>query len=446
MAKKKRDLWNYDDPVYEEAEIRANRFNFTFVGALIILDLMIFGLNLLGIFTISLEIMLPAFIISIVLFAVPLIVWLFYDVILKKPRTLLKWKECKYLIYVPVYFALMIVDIMLSQHAVMLIVIPPLMAAQYRFIRRDWFLIVITTVITIPLIMYGSYIFGLADRNLLKDIAEEDLTNISVRLQSLTPKRIGDLFLHHCMPRILAIAAIDFLMAAIVQRNVAMLDRQAALNKEVYEQSEKNSRLQTAVIEDLASVIETRDIGTGEHVRRTKKYVSIICNRLSKEEKYKDILTKETIDKIINAAPMHDIGKIAVSDTILLKPGKLTKEEFAAMQVHTTKGGEMVKTFFESFDDNSFYREAYNIAMYHHEKWDGSGYPENLKGEQIPLAARIMAIADVFDALVSPRVYKEPIPAEEAFQIIIDEAGTHFDPDLVKVLITIKDEIIEASK
>ena len=141
-----------------------------------------------------------------------------------------------------------------------------------------------------------------------------------------------------------------------------------------------------------------------------------------------------------------DIGKIAVSDTILLKPGKLTDEEFDKMKVHSVKGGEMVKNFFKTFDDHDFYEEAYAIATYHHEKWDGSGYPDGLKGEEIPLAARIMAIADVFDALVSKRVYKEPIPAEEAFDVIVKEAGHHFDPEMINIIKTIKDEFIEASK
>ena len=446
MNKVKKDYWHYSDPVYQEAEIKANRFNFTFTGALIILDILIFILSLLGVFSAPLALVIPACIIAASLFISPLLVWLIFDKFVKYKYSLLQWKQCKYLIYVPVYFALLIVDIMLSQHAVLLIVIPPLMAAQYRFIRRDWWLIFITTVITIPIIIYGSFLFGLADYNLLKTVNVEEVNSISERFNLFTAKRALDLFLQHCLPRIFAIIAIDFLMATLVQRNVNMLRKQVELNKEVNEQVEKHARLQSAVIEELASVIETRDLGTGEHVRRTKLYVALICKRLAEEDKYKDLLTPETINKIVTAAPMHDIGKIAVSDTILLKPGKLTDEEFDKMKVHSVKGGEMVKNFFKTFDDHDFYEEAYAIATYHHEKWDGSGYPDGLKGEEIPLAARIMAIADVFDALVSKRVYKEPIPAEEAFDVIVGEAGHHFDPEMIKAIITIKDEFINASK
>lgn len=372
---------------------------------------------------------------------------LVHDYVLKRPITIRKWKEFKYVIYVPIYFGLLSIDIALSYQTILLIVIPPLMAAQYRFIKRDWYIILFTTIATIPIIIYGSFVFGIADYNLLKDIpSTEQALDINYRLSLLTSSRIGSLFLHHCMPRILSISAIDFLIAAIIQRNNYMLKKQRDLSLEVKESIEKQNKIQSAVIEELASVIETRDVNTGEHVRRTKQYVTILCNNLAKEDKYKDILTEELINKIISAAPLHDIGKIAVSDTILLKPGKLSDDEFEKMKIHTTKGGEMVKTFFTNFEDDSFAKEAYEIALYHHEKWDGNGYPNKLKGEEIPLAARIMAIADVYDALVSERVYKKKISPEDAFNILLEEAGHHFDPNLIEVLKSIKEEFINAAK
>jgi len=219
----KKDYWNYDDPAYEEAEINANKFNFTFTAALIIVDVFILLLTVFGVFTVAFETIIISFIISFSLFLTPLVVLLFHNVILKKERTLLKWKQCKYLIYVPVYFALLTVDILLSHHAVLLIVIPPLMAAQYRFIRRDWFLIFITTMATIPIVIYGSYIFGVADLNILKGIDTSELDTIEARLNSLTWDRTWELFLHYCLPRMIAIVTIDFLMATLVQRNVIML-------------------------------------------------------------------------------------------------------------------------------------------------------------------------------------------------------------------------------
>ena len=438
--------YSYSDSVYEEAERKANIFNLIFSGALIILEIIVLVLELLEVFIIPNEILIPVLSICFVLFLAPLVVYFVHDKLLKKNISILSWKKFKYVIYVPVYFGLLIIDIVLSFHAVLLIVVPPLMAAQYRFIRRDWTLILITTVITIPLIMYGSYIFGIPDKNLLKELtSSDDPYDISVRLSYLTPSRAVSVFLHHCLPRIFAIAAIDFLIAAIVGRNNEMLDKQAKLAKEVNDVAQKQNKLQEAVIDELASVIETRDIGTGEHVKRTKKYVEIICHALAKEDKYKNILTPIEINKIVAAAPLHDIGKIVVSDTILLKPGRLTNDEFEKMKKHAKKGGEMVEAFFNNFDDKAFYEEAVSIAMHHHEKWNGEGYPDGLKEEQIPLAARIMAIADVYDALVSKRVYKEPMDKEEAFDLIVKEAGKHFDPDIIKALIKAKEEFIEAS-
>ena len=321
------------------------------------------------------------------------------------------------------------------------------MASQYRFIKRDWYLIFITTVLTIPIIIYGSYLFGVTDYNIYKNALDaEHINDLASRASLLTGERIWSIFIHYCFPRILIITAIDFLLASIVNRNVIMLDKQANLSNEVSRGIERQYEIQNSVIEELASVIETRDANTGEHVRRTKLYVDLICHQLAKENKYKFLLSEDKINKIIAAAPLHDIGKIVVSDRILLKPGKLTPEEFEAMKIHTVKGGEMVQSFFNNFSDYSFANEAYEIAMYHHEKRNGKGYPRGLSGEQIPLPARIMAVADVFDALVSKRVYKDSISPEEAFEVLVNESGSHFDPEIIESLIKIKNEFINAAK
>ena len=157
-------------------------------------------------------------------------------------------------------------------------------------------------------------------------------------------------------------------------------------------------------------------------------------------DKYKNILTPKLQEDIINSAPLHDIGKIAVSDLILCKPGKLTDEEYDKMKIHTVKGGEIIKKILAEFDDKSFLNTAYDVAISHHEKWNGLGYPYGIKGEEIPLAGRIMAVADVFDALVAKRVYKQPMPIDKAVSIIIGDAGTHFDPDIIEVFKEVVDD------
>ena len=155
----------------------------------------------------------------------------------------------------------------------------------------------------------------------------------------------------------------------------------------------------------------------------------------------RDILTDETIERMKNAAPLHDVGKITIPDTILLKPARLTAEEFDRMKTHTSTGGELIEKFFSDINDSEFLKIAEEIAVSHHEKWDGSGYPLGLKGEDIPLPARIMAVADVFDALVSVRVYKGSIEPDKAFEIIFSESGSHFDPDVIRIVRTTADDM-----
>ena len=442
--KSKRDLYSYDDIVYEQAEISGNKFNLLYSFSMIILSVGVVLLTVLKVFRVSITIVLPISILAMILFILPFFILIFHDKILKKNPSLLKWWRYKYVIYIFTYFGLLAIDLTFSFHAVILIVIPPLMAAQYRFIKRDWIIIFITTIITIPLVLYGSILIGIPDLNIFKNMIEPDkLNDFSSRLSILTTKRCFEIFIHYCLPRILAVIAIDFLIAEIVKRNREMLDKQAELNKKINLQMKKSNDLQNAVIEELASVIESRDINTGAHVRRTKKYVEILCNEMMKTDKYKNIMTPDLAHKIISASPLHDIGKIAVSDLILLKPGKLTPEEFNKMKIHTIKGGELIEDFFKQFEDDSFLKEAYEIALYHHEKWDGTGYPDGLKEKQIPLVARIMAIADVYDALTSKRVYKEPYTKEEAYNIIIAGTGNHFDPDLVEIFKKVRNEFEE---
>ena len=155
---------------------------------------------------------------------------------------------------------------------------------------------------------------------------------------------------------------------------------------------------------------------------------------------YTDILTDDYISLITKAAPMHDIGKIVVPDNILKKPGKLTPEEFEQIKRHTVEGGRIVEEVIGDHDDKEYLQIAKEIATCHHERWDGKGYPEGLKEDEIPLSARIMAIADVFDALVSPRCYKEPFPIETAMDIIKKEAGSHFDPLLAELFLSMQDD------
>ena len=210
---------------------------------------------------------------------------------------------------------------------------------------------------------------------------------------------------------------------------------------ETQQKSETIARMQENLILVLADMVESRDQFTGDHVKNTSEYTRIIMEQMRKEGSYTDQLTDEFINNVYHAAPLHDIGKIRVSDAVLNKPGKLTDEEFEAMKLHTLYGADVIEKARKASSDISYLDEARNLAVSHHEKWNGKGYPYGLAGEEIPLSARIMAVADVFDALVSKRSYKDPFPFEKAMDIIREGMGSHFDPKVAEAFIHAEDEV-----
>lgn len=207
------------------------------------------------------------------------------------------------------------------------------------------------------------------------------------------------------------------------------------------QKSDYIEKVQANLIVILADMVENRDESTGDHIKKTSMYTLIIMKNMKKLGMHKGILTDTYIEDVYKSAPLHDIGKIRITDKILNKPGKLTPEEFNIMKLHATYGGDIIGKLIESLTQASYLEVARDIALYHHEKWDGSGYPYGLKGEEIPLSARIMAVADVFDALVSDRVYKKAFSFEKAMSIIKEESGTHFDPDIVKAFMLDPDDV-----
>lgn len=205
----------------------------------------------------------------------------------------------------------------------------------------------------------------------------------------------------------------------------------------------RNARIeniQNAVILGMANLIESRDVSTGQHVKNTQYYVELICNALYDKGLYRDTLTEEYKNNTIKAAPLHDVGKIRISDAILKKPARLTEDEFEQMKLHTEYGAEIIDDILGEVEDDEYIRVARAIAKSHHERWDGTGYPDGLKGEEIPLCARIMALADVFDALYEERVYKAGIrPMGNTLSIIKEERGRHFDPVITDVFLDLHD-------
>jgi putative two-component system response regulator len=247
------------------------------------------------------------------------------------------------------------------------------------------------------------------------------------------------------------VGAVDYITKPIsplivksrVGTHVQLYNQNRVLEQKVKQRTEELAFTQDATIISMATLAEYRDNETGGHIIRTKKYIALLARNLVHHPKFRDYLDTETIELLFKSALLHDIGKVGVLDSILLKPGKLDEEEFNEMKKHTVYGRDAIYMAEEALNqerEDSFLRYARDIAYSHHEKWDGTGYPEQLKGEDIPICGRIMAIADVYDALISKRVYKLPFPHEKAINIMAEGSGTQFDPDVVGVFLNIEDE------
>ena len=216
---------------------------------------------------------------------------------------------------------------------------------------------------------------------------------------------------------------------------------QAEQMRNIRHLSESTMKMQDGLIITMADMVESRDSDTGAHVQKTAAYVKIIAEGLKRKGYYAEKVTDKFISDCVRSAPLHDVGKINISDKILNKPGKLTDEEFEIMKTHTTAGKEIIEKAINTVKGGTYLKEARNMAAYHHERWDGKGYPEGLHGEVIPLSARIMAVADVFDALASPRVYKPAFPLEKALGILQEGAGTQFDAKCIEVFMEALPEV-----
>lgn len=217
--------------------------------------------------------------------------------------------------------------------------------------------------------------------------------------------------------------------------------RNEYLNREVARRTRQLSAIQDVTIRAMASLAETRDNETGSHIRRTQTYVKLLAEQLREHPRFRDFCTPANIDVLFKSAPLHDLGKVGIPDHVLLKPGRLTPEEFEIIKQHPQIGRDAIARALADLgdEDAQFLQVAQDIAYGHHEKWDGTGYPQGAWGDGIPLPARLMALADVYDALISRRVYKPALPHEDAVAMIAQGRGSHFDPDIVDAFIAIQD-------
>lgn len=223
-----------------------------------------------------------------------------------------------------------------------------------------------------------------------------------------------------------------------------LTDKATYLEDEVQRRTREISAIQDVTVLAMAALAETRDLETGNHIRRTQHYVKALATALRTHPRFASYLSEERIETLYKSAPLHDIGKVGIPDRILLKMGRFEPHEFEIMKTHTTLGRDAIQAAEDSLGIRmEFLSVAKEIAYGHQEKWDGSGYPQGLAGDAIPIAARIMALADVYDALISRRIYKEPMPHEAAMALIVRGRGYHFDPDMVDAFVTIQDTILD---
>lgn len=234
---------------------------------------------------------------------------------------------------------------------------------------------------------------------------------------------------------------IEFLIWILVEYALVRTAKRLLLDN--YKRNRQINNIQLNLISGFANLVEAKDSTTGHHIKRISAYVKLICEELKKIERFKTYLTSENIQRIVAASPLHDLGKIAIPDAILCKTSVLSTEEFNLIKQHPLMGDQLIRDNMSSIEDKEYIRIARDVALHHHEWWNGNGYPDGLEGRNIPLCARIISTADVLDALLSKRPYKQGYDVDKTFEIITSLAGIQFDPDIINVLPNIKEKIAQ---
>ncbi|WP_432650904.1 HD-GYP domain-containing protein [Huintestinicola sp.] len=369
----------------------------------------IYILNVAGIFIIDRPVMTAAYFISAVLLLLP------------KLLNKLCGTSAKYLKYLYVMFAdlfLLVITSTLTYHVVVVYAFPIAIAGLY-FSQK---LTKLSTAGTLIVTAAGQFIAFYIGRN-----------------NDHNFQTLNRLVIFGVLPRMLTLLSFAALLLLLTKRTSKLLSEDA----DNYEQLLSHNQ---EMICGFATLVENRDENTGGHIKRTSIYAELLSRELQRTGQYSDIITDEFIECLAMVAPLHDIGKISIPDSILCKPGKLTDEEFDIMKSHSAKGSEILKEIFSGSADENYKQMAYEVARYHHEKWNGRGYPEGLSGTDIPLSARIMAVADVFDAVSEKRCYRDAMPLEECFNIISEGSGRDFDPVLAETFLNIRETIEDVRK
>ncbi len=413
----------------------SNKFNLKALLFIVAIFVFIWVMNLLGIFINDTQLFWKA---AILIGPIILAVCLYFRFAgYGRP-------EGKYVVLIGLILAINISYVFLTYHIVLVLLFPMIFAALYRSKK----VMLITYAINVAGVFIStplSYNFGLCDANavLTTTSTVADFIQKFPTLEPIVETPVLNLELFYAVPRCLIMLGIIPVLTHIT----VVMDSQT---KKLLESQENNLRLsreqqeiQQKIIFSLSNIIESRDQITGDHIRNTSEYVSFLTKKLRERGEFRDVLTPEYAELSVKAAPLHDVGKIEVSDSILCKPGRLTPEEFERIKVHTIYGKDIMQEIIGDIKDSDYLEIATEMAYGHHERYGGGGYPLGLKGGDIPLCARIMAVADVLDALLSKRQYKDAYSLDKAREIMSAEYGKQFDPVVLSALLDNWDEFTE---
>ena len=389
-----------------ENEKQANRIVAKVMRITFAVFTFIYLLDVVGIFIVDIAVMTATYLGGSILLMLPTLL----VNILKQEKSYIKYVN----VICATLFVVMI-TIALTYHVVVIYVYPIAIASLY-FSKK---LNIAATAMTVVGVSIGQILAFYLDI-----VTDDNFTELYRML------------VYGMIPRALILIAVATIFTMLCERTTTLLGNLLGAKEEL-------SLYHDEMIMGFATLVENKDGSTGGHIKRTTAYVRLLAEELQRRGYYQTILTKEYVENLCKAAPMHDIGKISVPDVILQKPGKLTAEEFESMKLHTVSGGRIIQETFGHLTNKEYTQIAYEVAHFHHEKWNGKGYPEGLKRQEIPLCARIMAIADVFDAVSEKRCYREALPLEKCFDIIREGSGQDFEPILVEVFLDIRDKVVQ---
>lgn len=409
----------------DETERKPNRYAANVLTWVVGVIAIVAALNRFGIFEVSHLLVGICLAVSLGLLAV-------MQIIVHNPRSIVH-PASKYVIMSMVLLLVLTITVLLNIHAVLGFVLPLLLATQYRSYHISR-LALIGSVICCFIAPILSYLLDTWSLVFLTGYIQT-FCRVSIEVVGESGISVGSaisqITLYWSLPQMLTILAFGSLLFSATKTGITSVNNQMQvldLSRDLSAQLQSISSIQEKALYAMSEIIESRDEETGGHVRRTSEIVRLLLDAMRRDPENE--ISDQFYYSVIRSAPMHDLGKISIPDAILRKPGRLSREEYEIVKQHPLKSAEIIRSALTGVEDEALLHTAENIAKYHHEKMDGSGYPEGLSGESIPLEARIMALADVYDALVSERCYKKPMAYDEAFRVIEESMGTQFDSKL----------------